>query len=85
MMNINIHIISNYPEQHSGIISKLEEIGYLFLDKTYKELPNGERHILIFSRKTSEKNLDTLKENVKNELNQAIPNLYSDIEIRVSY
>lgn len=39
----------------------------------------------FFSRKTSEKNLDTLKENVKNELNQAIPNLYSDIEIRVSY
>ncbi|WP_025289697.1 hypothetical protein [Bibersteinia trehalosi] len=84
-MNIDIYILSNNIDQHSRIIINLEEIGYLFLEKTYKKVSNGEKYILIFSRKTSERNLDTLKENIKYELDQTIPNLYSDIEIKVSY
>ncbi|RRN04414.1 hypothetical protein EIM44_02935 [Bibersteinia trehalosi] len=84
-MNTDIHIISNQPEKHLEIISKLEEIGYLFLDKEYKKVSNEDQYILIFSRKTSERNLDTLKENIQGELNNIIPNLYSDIEIKVSY
>lgn len=84
-MNIDIHIISNQPEKHLEIISKLEEIGYLFLDKEYKKVSSGDQYILIFSRKTSERNLDTLKENIQSELNDIIPNLYSDLQIRISY
>lgn len=84
-MNIDLYILSNNLDQHSEIISKLEEIGCLFLDKIYEKVPNGDRYALVFSLKTSEKNLDILKENIKNELNQTIPTLYSDIEIRVSY
>lgn len=84
-MNIDIHIISNQPEKHLEIISKLEEIAYLFLDKEYKKVSNEEQYILIFSRKTSERNLDTLKENIQGELNDIIPNLYSDLQIRISY
>lgn len=84
-MNIDIHIISNEPKQHLEIINRLEEIGYFFLEKIHKKVSNKEQHILIFSRKTFERNLDTLKDKVKDELNQSIPNLYSDIEIKVSY
>ncbi|MDO4431659.1 MAG: hypothetical protein Q4B95_10330 [Lonepinella koalarum] len=73
-MNIDIHIISNQSEKHLEIISKLEEIGYLFLNKEYKKVSCGDQYILIFSRKTSERNLDTLKENVQDELNHIIPN-----------
>lgn len=84
-MNIDIHIISNDPKQHLEIINRLEEIGYYFLEKTHKKVSNKEQYILFFSRKTSECNLDILKCKVKDELNQTIPNLYSDIEIRISY
>lgn len=84
-MNVDIYILSNNIELHSKIISHLEEIGYLFLEKTNEKSSNGKKDILIFSRKTSERNLDTLKENIKDELERSIPNLYSDIEIRISY
>lgn len=82
-MDTEIHIISNNVELHYDIISKLEKANYAFLEKYSEKATNGERHILIFHKNIFDVNLDDLKSKIKNELDALIPNLYSDLEIRV--
>lgn len=84
-MSIDVHIISNKIELHSEIIGKLEGAGYFFLEKYKEKTSNGEQHILAFYRQVFDLNLDTMKNKVRDELNKVIPNLYSDVQIRVFY
>lgn len=84
-MSTEIHIISNNVEFHSDIISKLEKENYTFLKKYSDKATNGEKLVLIFHKDIFDINLNELKIKIKNELESLIQNLYSDIEIRVSY
>ncbi|QLD33563.1 hypothetical protein [Mannheimia varigena] len=84
-MSTEIHIISNNVELHSDIISKLEKENYTFLEKYSDKATNGKKHILIFHKEIFDINLEKLKTNIKKELDSIILNLYSDIEIKVSY